>query len=391
MKLLHVIPSYLPAHSHGGSVKGIHDLCRMLAKKGHQVSVFTTNSDRKKKLDVSLGKIHHIDGIEVTYYPVKFFKNYYYSPSLSKALKIHLKGFDLAHIHSVFLYPAYAASYWCKKMNIPYLINPFGALDPDMINFKSSFLKRFYIKLIESYNIKGAAAIHLASEYEKKRFLSLGFDLPAVVVPRGIFLKEYDKVLAGKSLQIIYPRLKGKKIILFLGRIHPKKGLQKLGLAFKEIIKQEEDVYLIVAGDGQKEYVKKIKLFYEKLGLSKKTIFTGMLLGKDKLSAFYSSDIFVLPSYGENFGIAVLEAMACKRPVIISNKVGLYPDVDEYTAGVVIDNKVMDIKRAMQDIINNRKLKGEMAQKGKNLAQDKFNIGKVTNRMIKVYQDIIKK
>lgn len=391
MKILHVIPSYIPVYKHGGPVKGVHDLCRMLVNKGHQVSVFTTNSDRSKKLDVLLGKTHYIDGVEVNYYPVKFWRNYYYSSDLSKALKKHIQEFDIAHIHSVFLYPTRITSYWCKKKNIPYLINPFGALDSDMINLKSSFLKRIYIKLIETSNINNAAMIHLASEYEKKRFLCLEFDVPTAVVARGIFLKEYERQLAGKSLQIIYPQLRGKKIILFLGRIHPKKGLEKLGLAFKEIIKKKKDVRLVITGDGEKEYVKKIKSFYKKLGLLDKTVFTGMLLGEEKLSAFYSSEIFVLSSYGENFGIAALEAMACGLPVVISKKVGLFSDVKEYQTGFVVGNEVADIERAIEEIIDNRKLKDGMAQNSKKLIQDKFGIDKITDQMVKVYQEIIKK
>ena len=389
MKILHVIPSYIPAYQHGGSIKGVHDLCRMLAKKGHQVSVFTTNSDRNKKLDVSLGRPHLIDGIEVTYYPVQFFRNYYYSPSMSKALKVCLKEFDLVHIHSVFLYPTYAASYWCRKMKIPYLINPFGALDPDMIKFKNAFFKKIYIKLIEATNIKGAAAVHLASEYEKKCFLSLGFNVPTAVIARGIFLEEYDRSLAGESLQTIYPQLNGNKIVLFLGRLHPKKGLENLGLAFKEIAKKRGDIYLVVAGTGENKYVREVKSFYDKLGISNKTVFTGMLLGKEKLSAFYGSDIFVLSSYGENFGIAALEAMACQLPVIVSNRVGLSTYVDYFKTGLVINNHQKQIIEAIEKLLSNKSLLNNMAINCSKFIKDEFCIEKIANQMSKTYKKII--
>lgn len=274
---------------------------------------------------------------------------------------------------------------------MPYLINPFGALDSEMINFKSSFIKRVYIRCIESGNIRGAAAIQVASKYEKERLSGLGFPVVSEVASPGLFLDEYSPVLAGEKLEESYPQLKGKKIILFLSRVHPKKGLENLALAFKGLVQKEKDVFLVIAGTGQKSYIQKIKSLLGNLDLSNQVIFTGMLLGPKKLAAFYGSDIFVLPSYGENFGIAVLEAMACSLPVIITDKVGLGADVEDYKAGIVLNNDPRKIEEALYKLITLKDSRKVMGEGGRRLAREKFRLSKVTDDLISIYKGVIKK
>ena len=256
-----------------------------------------------------------MDGVKVTYFPVRFLKKYYYSAGLAGAIKAQISDFDLVHIHAVFLYTTYIAAHWCRKKHIPYIINPFGALDPDMIKLKRPLVKNIYIAAIEKYNIKNAATIHAASQYEKSHFLSLGFKAPVVIVPRGADPEDYLPPRQMKALGESYPKLAGKKIILFLGRIHFKKGFDLLAAAFKKVIENKQDAYLVIAGPSEEGYVARVKQLFQKFGIIERVLFTGLVLGDEKLSAFYGSDLFVLPSYGENFGIAVLEAMATGLPL----------------------------------------------------------------------------
>lgn len=386
MRVLHVTPSYIPAYRYGGPVKAVHELCRALARKGIDVTVFTTDVDQGGRLGVPLNQAIEMEGVKVFYYPVKLMWSYCYSKKLSEAIKKHLYETDIVHIHSVYLYPTLAAARWCRKHKTPYLINPFGALDPAMIKLKGRVKKTLYIKFIERHNINNARAIHVCSDYEKENVLSLNFDVPVITVPRGIEPQEYRKPDNPVDLRKKYPDLRGKRIVLFLGRIHRKKGLDLLACAFRRIIKDRDDVRLVIAGSGEDRYVNKVKKIFRKGNINGKTIFTGMLLGPQKLSAFYSSDIFVLPSYGENFGIAALEAMACGVPVVTTNRVGLSADIDECRAGIVTDCDSKKIADAISSLLVDNKLRETMGENGRKLAENRFTWNDIADKMIGVYR-----
>ncbi|MCX5706529.1 MAG: glycosyltransferase [Candidatus Omnitrophica bacterium] len=390
MKILHVIPSYLPAYRYGGPVKAVHELCRGLVNKGLDISVYTTNRDfGVRQLEVPINRVVDIDQVKVTYYSTRFIRKYYYSKTLSKSLQESIHTFDLLHVHSVFVYPTLIASRLCQKSNKPYIINPLGALDPSMIKLKSGFKKMLYINLVERYNIERAAVIHVASVYEEKRLFFLGFKTPVAIIPRGIDLNDYS----GNDINWLeerYPQLKDKKKILFLGRVTYKKGFILLAQAF-EMVLRNHDAYLIIAGPSDGNYIDKVRQMFAKAGLSRNVIFTGMLLDKEKFSVLYSSDIFVLPSYGENFGIAVLEAMACKLPVVITDQVGLYPDVEEYKAGIIASCNPLKIANAILQLLNNEDMRKAMGENGRKLVEDRFTSDKIADSMANLYEKILNK
>ncbi len=371
MKILCVIPAYIPAHEIGGPVKTTHDLCKTLVRKGVEVSVYTTDVNAFSRVEVPLQKTVDVEGVKVTYFPVKNPVAYNYAPSMGKAIMKTVSGYDLVHIHSVYL---------------PYILNPFGALDPDMIKMKNTFVKRVYIEFIEKRNINNAAFVQAASGYEKDKLLSLGVRSPVHVVPCAIDPEEYVSPCGRRILAEKYPHFRGKKIILFMGRIHPKKGLDLLGSAFAGIAEKREDIILVIAGKGEEKYTETVKTFFERKGLLNRTVFTGLLTGAEKISALHESDVFVLPSYGENFGIAVIEAMVCGLPVVVTDKVGLWPDVAEYDAGIVTKCDAGEIKEAILKLLENNGLRGEKSVNAGKLVEDRFILDKITDKMIKLYK-----
>jgi glycosyltransferase involved in cell wall biosynthesis len=388
MKILHVIPSYLPAYQIGGPVKFTHDLCKALVSHGVEVSVFTTTAGLDR-IPRPLPCKNNIDGVDLTYFPSSFFKKYNHAYGIARAIRKRVRDYDLVHIHSVFSYTTLVASSACRKNNIPYILNPLGALDADMINLKNTLAKKAYLEMIEKNNIEGASVIHLASDYERRKFQALGFGQKIEIIPPGLDLSEYNK--QGDILRIRYPKLKEKKIVLYLGRIHPKKGLEILLKAFAKVIMARDDTYLVVAGpiDG---YAKKIISFVKKESvLNKRVIFTDMLLGTDKVAAFYASDVFVLSSYGENFGVAALEALACGVPVVLTKEVGLSPDVEEYGAGFIVKQDALEISEAIEKLLCNHDLREAISLHARSLAQERFNLDIIVNKVIGLYESIIKK
>ncbi|MCX5686495.1 MAG: glycosyltransferase [Candidatus Omnitrophica bacterium] len=390
MKILHVSPSYLPAYTFGGSVKAVHELCRGLAGNDMDVSVYTTDIGLEEN-KIQLCAPQNIDGVKVTYFPISFPRSYCYSRQFTEAVIKNIKRFDIVHIHSVYRYTTFITARLCKKYGKPYLLNPFGALDQSMIKLKSSIKKAIYISIVEKSNIKNAKAVHVASEYEREALLSMGFDNPTVIIPPSLSLEDYLNDHGSVSLREKYPDLLNKKIILFLGRIHPKKGLDTLAEAFKKICDKRNDVYLVIAGTGEESYVNLVKSNFKKPGIGNRVIFTGMLLGRDKSFAFYTSDLFILPSYGENFGIAALEAMACGLPVIVTNKVGLFPDIKEYGSGIVTTCNAGQVAEAILKLLDNEALRKTMGQSGRKLVEDRFTNDRIADKVVNIYREVLKK
>ena len=229
-----------------------------------------------------------------------------------------------------------------------------------------------YIKFIEKRNINKAAAVQVASKYEKDRLFSLGIRCAVHVVPCAIDGEEYGSGEVRVRLSDKYPQLIGKKTILFMGRIHPKKGMDLLFCAFSEIAGKREDIALVIAGSGEEEYTDSVKALFNSKGLSERTVFTGMLTGEEKISALRESEIFVLPSYGENFGISVIEAMVSGLPVVVTNKVGLCSDIAEYEAGIVTGCDAGEIAAGVLGILEDRELGKRMGREGMRLVKDRL-------------------
>jgi len=391
MRVLHIIPNYIPAYMHGGPVRNTHSLCKALAAKGLDVVVYTTNVGSEENPGIKPGAELNIDGVKVFYYPVFLMRWYRYSRGMATALKKNIAQFDIVHIHTIYLYPTFIAAYWARRKNVPYIINPSGMLDPIQINLRSGLRKKIYIKIIEEANARNAAALHAASAYEKDQLLSFGFNVPIYLIPRGLEARDYDFKENVVDFKDRYPQLKEKKIILFLGRVHPQKGLALLIEAFSKVILKQKNAYLVIAGPDEHGYTKKLKERLKQLGLMQYVIFTGMLLDKQKLSALYSSNIFVLPSFAENFGLAVIEAMACRLPVVVSDKVGICHDIEFYKSGLVMEHKSDKFADAMLKLLDDEQLSRQMGENGYKLVQDRFNITAIADQMIGAYGIILEK
>ena len=174
MKILHVVPTYLPAYRYGGPILSVHYLNKWLVKKGVEVTVFTTNINGPEDLDVPLNKPVIVDGVTIFYFKSSFPRKWFYSRDLRSALAERIGDFDLIHITSVFLSVSALGAYYAKKFHKPYVISPRGSLMKEPLARKSRFLKLVYLKLIERNNLAGAAAIHFTAEVERKEYFESG-------------------------------------------------------------------------------------------------------------------------------------------------------------------------------------------------------------------------
>ena len=357
MRILHVVPTYLPAWRHGGPVFAIHGLCKTLVARGHAVTVFTTNVHGDGNLAVSLEEPEQIDGVVVRYFAVRPPRRLYYAPSLGRSLRAAIAGFDLVHLHSVFLWPTTAAARAAERAGVPYILSPRGMLVPDLMRSRGRWRKSAWMLLAERRTIERAAALHATSPLEAQEAARLGLSLPTVhVVPNGIDPEPWTSNGSAPSARI-QDLLRGGPFLLFLGRLSWKKGLDRLIPAMARV----PGAALAVAGNDEENVRPALERLAQKAGVADRIAFLGPVHGADKAALLHRASALVLPSRSENFGNVVLESWTAGRPVVVTPEVGLAAETRESGAGVVAEG---DLGEALRDLLANPDRCDEMGRRG---------------------------
>ena len=384
MKILHIALSM--SHRCGGPTIAVNDMARFQALSGLNVTVFATNADYPDGLiDVPTKTAQLKNGVLYRYFAVQF-KPLLVSLPMAIELKKNLRDFDLVHIHGLYRFPTTLAAFLSRKYNIPYIIEPHGSLDPFIYRQSavSVLVKRVYEKMFDIPNLNAASAIHFSSVEERERAGFLDLKAPASVVPNGIDWSRFEHLPPRGRIRK-HLGLKDQHIILFLGRINFKKGLDLLVQAFSNINEITENAVLVIAGPDNDGYTKFVRKWVNEQGLSTKVYWLGMLYEREVLEAYVDADVFVLPSYTENFGIAVVEAMACGLPVVISDQVNIWNDVQHSEAGRVVGLEHNEISNAIVDILENKELATRMGRAGRELAKTRYDYSLIIEKVTKMY------
>lgn len=387
MKILHVIANLAPRY--GGPSKACLEMARAQARPGNEVHIYTTNQDGDGELSVSTDCVVQRNGVSIRYFPIQHPRFWGTSMPLARALKEIIPGVDIVHIHSLYMFHTAVAALYCKKFQTPYVIRPHGTLDP-YIYKRHRFRKKIIEILFQNRVLRNASGIHYITEEEKTLAEGYSHGTPGFVVPIGLDIEEYANRPAKGKLFSRFPELNGKKIILFLGRINFKKGLDILVSAFAFVARERDDVHLLIAGPDDNGYGTKVMEWLKKEGVNSKATFAGMLQGEEKLEALHYSTLFVLPSYSENFGIAVLEAMACGLPVIVSEKVNLWPSVVAAKAGLVAPCDAEVFSRKILNILEDDDLARKMGTNGIALVRNDFSWCEIATKLTSVYSSLIR-
>jgi glycosyltransferase involved in cell wall biosynthesis len=365
VRILHVVPTYLPARRYGGPIFAVHGLARGLAARGHHVDVVTTNVDGAGVSDVPVGVPVHRDGVQVHYFRSPF-PRLYWSP----AMRFAAADYDLVHLHSVFLYPTSAAARAARKASVPYVISPRGMLVEELIARRSPIAKRLWLRLFERRNFEHARAIHFTSRLEWDDARATGLPLPSpFVVPNGIDLP---------------PRLEVPRdpaTIVFLGRISWKKGIDRLIGALAHL----PQARLEVAGNDEEKLTPRLQELAARLGVGTRVSFPGPVNDDAKNALLHRATVFALTSLSENFANSVLEAMAAAAPVVVTPGVGLADEVARARAGIVAGDGPAEIASAIGTLIEERGLAAEMGARGRALVEERFTWSSIAATMEKEY------
>jgi glycosyltransferase involved in cell wall biosynthesis len=295
---------------------------------------------------------------------------------MAKALRKKVTDFDVVHIHTVFLWPTFAASRAAQRSGVPYVLAPRGMLVNELIRRKSRVAKQLWIRAFEGNHLANAAAVHATSELELEEIQKLELPISRTfVLSNGIESPSFESSEpSGES-----------GYVLSLGRINWKKGIDRLISAVANL----PDVRLVIAGNDEDGLQATLEQQVERLGIAGRVCFVGPVHGGAKWNLLRNAAIFALPSHSESFGIAVLEAMSCGVPVIVTPEVGLAKFIGKVGAGIVSDGNPCALKDAIQRLLGDPRLRRELGQAGRVAAHEQFGWETIAKKMDEIYSDIL--
>jgi glycosyltransferase involved in cell wall biosynthesis len=344
MKILQVVPSFLPGWRYGGPIRSVYGLSQALLADGHEVEVFTSNRDEQVILDVPHNEPVMLDGLTVRYFKTKGPARLRYSPDLDTEIERSAGRFDVAHVHGVFNWLSYASARSARRAGIPYVISPRGMLMADAIALRSRARKGLWLRLLERENLEGAGALHLTAQNEVDELPNLsGLAWPPQhLIPNGVERMEWngDRERLDPDMRELIAR---ENLVLFLGRLNWKKGLDRL---VEAMALTDERLHLGIVGpnDG---YLKTVLRMRKRLGLESRISVFEAASGDTRRALLNCARVAVLPSYSENFGNAATESMAVGCPVVVTPEVGMSSFVSRFEAGAVVKGEPALIAAAL--------------------------------------------
>jgi glycosyltransferase involved in cell wall biosynthesis len=368
------------AREYGGTTEVTVMMALFQTRSGIDAEIATTHKKGERKAEAGDVKIHSFQSC---------LGEYKFSWPLATWLRKNVKNYDVIHTHSIFCFSNLPAAYYAKKFGVPLVFSPHGTLYKWSLEAKKRWIKRIYLFLFKKYELGGI--IHFATENEKQNIGLKTLKNGCYVLPLGIDTQKQSDYLGMEKFYDLFPFAKGKKVILYLARIHPKKGLDVFLLKIADILKENPDWVIVVAGYAkEKDFLKKLKKLVSDFDLQKQVFFLEEVDELVKQSLFQYSDVYTLPSHTEDFGISTIEAMSAGLPALISENVGTSDYIRKGNAGIIYTLDKNSICRAFKEIMDDEKRK-KKSENAKKLALDIYDWRKITKRQIEIYENIIEK
>lgn len=349
MRVLQVVPHYIPAYRFGGPQYVAHSLGKALVHAGHQVVVCTTNlADEASDLEVPLDKPVNRDGVTIYYEPSIISRFWGFSPMLFSRIAREMPHADVALVHAHYQFANWAGAWLARRYRKPYVIFPHGSLHRQGISHKRSVVKRLYLRLLERSNLTGALFIAFNAPEEQRFSL---FSERGRVISSGIDPTEFAQMPLPGCFRQRYSLPRDGICFLFLGRLDIQhKGLDLLIPAFARLARQNPMVHLVLAGPDEDGGADEVYRLAEQHDVAGAITLTGLISGQEKLAALQDADAFVLPSRFEGLSIALLEALYVGLPVLVTDQVGLAQEIDRINAGKVVTPNSEAIYAALEKL-----------------------------------------
>lgn len=392
LNIVSFLPVYKPAWRYGGPVRSVSKLNEGLVAEGHRVTVVTTNADLKAGLPVSTGVATWVEGVKVHYCAMTPFMPYIESLQLRRMVHHVVTAADVVHLNPMWQPLGLSVSHAATKHKVPYIYSLRGGVN-EWSWARRKLKHRIYWRLFESKQLANAAALHVTCEAERDEALTLGVgnDQEFVTVPNCIDTAEYVR---DTNLRAEFRERLGltneKRIMLFLGRLHPKKGIDITIKASAEILRDSPDWLFVIAGPASDSYRLDLERLVCALGLGAQIRFIDLVDGDTRMGALSATDLFILTSHNENFGMSVIEAMAASAPVVISKNVGISREISRSNAGRVVDLDIAEIRIAVRELYENEVWRKELGERGCQFTAAHFDTRVVAKQMALAYRSLLK-
>jgi len=383
IKILHTISSANPRG--GGPIEGINRLGTTLQSLGHRVEIASLDSPNAPFLGQSPLTIHPLGPT---------LSGYGLSARFIPWMRANRRHYDAVIVNGIWQFHSFGARLALRNTRTPYVVFTHGMLDP-------WFKKRYPLKHLKKWMywpwaeyrvLRDAQAVLFTCEEERvvARQSFWLYRCNEVVVGYGTTRPTLDAEACRKEFLLRFPELQGKRVALFLGRIHPKKGCDLLIKAFAKVLASDSTWHLVFAGPDQTGWQKKLTHIAESLGVASRITWTGMISGHMKWGAIHSSEVFVLPSHQENFGIAVAEALAAGLPALVTNKVNIWREIEASGGGLVAEdtlNGVCSLLQTYSELSPEGKM--HMRRRAQECFEEKFEIKKAAESLHNILLNVI--
>lgn len=312
--------------------------------------------------------------------------SFHFVPGLPYWLARHRPAADLVGIQSVWQYPNRVMQKWCERRGVPYVITTHGNLNPVALAI-SRTKKRLAARWLADPLLRGAAALHALNKAEYRNIRRYGLSQPVIIVPNGVRLPE-ECVVTEEELSQVQARLAGRRCLLYLGRLHPIKGLDDLLKAFAAL-PSRQDWALALAGPDDGAYRRRLEALAGSLGISASVLFAGPVYGPEKSAWLRSAGFFVLPSRSEGFPMAPLEALAHGVPVLLTEACN-FPEAAACGAGIEAGNSLRELSAGLgQALESSPSARRAMGEQGRKLVQRDYSWESVSDRLIRAYEWVL--
>ena len=382
MKVLHVIPSL--SSLRGGPTFVVKTLASHQARAGVEVHVAATDDDGCARQSVPLGKPLSSDGVTYWYFG-RSTRTYTSSVGLTSWLLRHTAEFDLVHIHSVFSFPATVSAAVARLQSVPYVVRPLGVLNRWGLGSGRAWAKRFSIRWIESGILRRAAAVQFSSAKERAETAEVCALGKTAVIANPV---ELDATVQRGLFRAAHPSIGGRRIVLFLARLDPVKGIELLLDAFRIVRAANPQVVLAIAGSGAPGYRLALGARAVQLGIAADVIWTGFLDRTAKTQALADADVFVVPSQSESFGLAAVEALAAGVPTVMTDGVGIADEVASNGAGLVVPADSRALADAIERVLSEPELAARLSHRGVSLVRSRYQSDAVAAQVMQLYTEI---
>ncbi|MDD5590360.1 MAG: glycosyltransferase [Dehalococcoidales bacterium] len=358
MKILQVIHFFSPIHG-GGSIEAAYQLAKALTQRGHEVTIYSSDFEMDHKFTNSLKsvRVYHFHSILP-----RQLHGLIITPGMICQLRRKIKDFDVLHLHNYITFQNAVACYYARKYEVPYVFQAHGGLARVL---GKKWVNKISDRLIGFKIIRNASRVIALSSSEIEEYERMGVPKDKIdMIPNGLDIESFNNLPKPGQFKKIN-NINGKKMILFLGRIHKIKGLDFLIKSFAELTKELHNAVLVIAGpdDGYEDEIRKMS---KTQPYRDKIIFTGYLAGKEKLSAYVDADVLVVPSIYEVFGLVPFEVIMCGTPVIVTDKCGCSEWIRKSGAGYLVEyNNVDGLKKRMIKCLTCTAEVRSMAQEGR--------------------------